>query len=88
MYKYLSNSIGFFFNILEQKDKVKYIFFFFLVFLSLFIELIAVGVIFGTIVSFLAESVFEKLKNIPLVTVDGRKMISIITEDLIKLLSK
>jgi ABC-type multidrug transport system fused ATPase/permease subunit len=68
MYKYLSNSIGFFFNILEQKDKVKYIFFFFLVFLSLFIELIGVGVIFGTIVSFLDESVFEKLKNIPLVS--------------------
>jgi len=28
------------------------------------------------------------VKNIPLVTVDGRKMISIITEDLIRLLSK
>jgi len=52
MYKYLSNSIRFFFFILEEKDKFKYIFFFFLVFLSLFIELIGIGVIFGTIVSF------------------------------------
>ena len=68
MYKYLSNSIRFFFNILEEKDKFKYIFFFFLVFLSLFIELIGIGVIFGTIVSFLDESVFEKLKNIPLIS--------------------
>jgi hypothetical protein len=32
--------------------------------------------------------VYSMVKNIPLVTVDGRKMISIITEDLIKLLSK
>lgn len=31
---------------------------------------------------------YSMVKNIPLVTVDGRKMISIITEDLIKLLSK
>ena len=31
---------------------------------------------------------YSMIKNIPLVTVDGRKMISIITEDLIKLLSK
>jgi hypothetical protein len=31
---------------------------------------------------------FSMIKNIPLVTVDGRKMITIITEDLIKLLSK
>lgn len=32
--------------------------------------------------------VYSMVKNIPLVTVEGRKMISIITEDLIKLLSK
>lgn len=31
---------------------------------------------------------YSMVKNIPLVTVEGRKMISIITEDLIKLLSK
>lgn len=31
---------------------------------------------------------YSMVKNIPLVSVDGRKMISIITEDLIKLLSK
>lgn len=31
---------------------------------------------------------YSMVKNIPLVTIDGRKMISIITEDLIKLLSK
>jgi hypothetical protein len=31
---------------------------------------------------------YSMIKNIPLVKVDGRKMISIITEDLIKLLSK
>jgi hypothetical protein len=31
---------------------------------------------------------YSMIKNIPLVTVDGRKMISIITEDLIRLLSK
>jgi hypothetical protein len=31
---------------------------------------------------------YSMVKNIPLVEVDGRKMISIITEDLIKLLSK
>ena len=31
---------------------------------------------------------YSMVKNIPLITVDGRKMISIITEDLIKLLSK
>jgi len=31
---------------------------------------------------------YSMVKNIPLVTVDGRKMISIITEDLIRLLSK
>lgn len=31
---------------------------------------------------------YSMIKNIPLVTLDGRKMISIITEDLIKLLSK
>lgn len=31
---------------------------------------------------------YSMVKNIPLVNVDGRKMISIITEDLIKLLSK
>ena len=32
--------------------------------------------------------VYSMVKNIPLVTVEGRKMIAIITEDLIKLLSK
>ena len=32
--------------------------------------------------------VYSMVKNIPLVTIEGRKMISIITEDLIKLLSK
>lgn len=31
---------------------------------------------------------YSMVKNIPLVTIEGRKMISIITEDLIKLLSK
>jgi hypothetical protein len=31
---------------------------------------------------------YSMVKNIPLITVDGRKMITIITEDLIKLLSK
>jgi hypothetical protein len=31
---------------------------------------------------------YSMIKNIPLVTIEGRKMISIITEDLIKLLSK
>lgn len=31
---------------------------------------------------------YSMIKNIPLVNIDGRKMISIITEDLIKLLSK
>jgi hypothetical protein len=31
---------------------------------------------------------YSMVKNIPLITVDGRKMISIITEDLIKLLSR
>jgi hypothetical protein len=31
---------------------------------------------------------FSMIKNIPYVTIDGRKMITIITEDLIKLLSK
>ena len=31
---------------------------------------------------------YSMVKNIPLVEVDGRKMISKITEDLIKLLSK
>ena len=66
MYKYLNTSIKFFFNVLDKKDRYKYILFFFIVFLSLFIELIGVGVIFGTIVSFLDESIFEKLKNIPL----------------------
>lgn len=66
MFHYLYNSIIFFFNILEKKNKYKYILFFFLVFLSLFIELIGVGVIFGTIISFLNESFFENLKNIPL----------------------
>jgi hypothetical protein len=31
---------------------------------------------------------YSMIKNIPLIEVNGRKMISIITEDLIKLLSK
>jgi hypothetical protein len=31
---------------------------------------------------------YSMIKSIPLVEVDGRKMVSIITEDLIKLLSK
>ena len=31
---------------------------------------------------------YSMIKNIPLITVEGRKMISIITEDLIRLLSK
>lgn len=34
------------------------------------------------------NNLYSSIKNIPLISVDGRKMISIITEDLIKLLSK